>query len=144
MRATLADLEPFHMLENNSILNKASGLSWKALHSHSLGRQNVKLALKIFSDTKIAASKSFGPENGDLNNWGGKFAFIFLVRKWCSILNVKYPFEERNTVNTCAIPIDCCQHENLQYLFKLADWLECWKDKNMLIYEGFLHILLFN
>ena len=63
MRASSANCKCIYMLKINCVLRKALRLSWKALHSYSLGRQNDKLALKIFSDTIIAALKCFGPGN---------------------------------------------------------------------------------
>ena len=65
----------------SKILKKAPQVTWKALHPHSLERQNVKLALKIFNDSNIAALKCYGPDHENLKNWKGTSLFISIICK---------------------------------------------------------------
>ena len=82
LQASFVDLEVIHNLEMSKILKKAPQLTWKALHLHSLERQNVKLALKIFNDSNIAALKCYGPDHENLENWKGTSLFISIICKW--------------------------------------------------------------
>ena len=138
LRASFADLETIYLLEIFLTLKKAPALSWKALHSHALKRQNVKLALKVFSNTTAAALNCYGPDNENLENWNGTASFINLVWKWWCVVNVKHPLKGRNTRNIYAHPIDTVNHKNLQFLSSLATWLDCWSNKNKTLNEGFL------
>ena len=60
--ASFAELE--HVYENGKIFSyqQAYRLSWKALHPHSIERQNVKLVLRIFNESNVAALKCLGPD----------------------------------------------------------------------------------
>ena len=109
---------------------------WKALHPHALERQNVKLALKVFSNTTAAALNYYGPHNENLENWNGTASFINFVWKWWCVVNVKHPLKGRNTRNIYAHPIDTVNHENLQFLSSLATWLDCWSNKNKTLNES--------
>ena len=115
--ASFAELESIYLKEAKYKLKKAPTLSWKALHPHSLERQNVKLALKIFADTTVAALKSYGPESENMENWNGTSHFISLI--WC-IVNVKHPYKGRNTLNKYACPVDAADHENVQFFSSMG------------------------
>ena len=138
LQASFADLETIYLLETSLTLKKAPALLWKALNRHALERQNVKLALKVFSNKTAAALNCYGPHNENLENWNGTASFINLVWKWWCVVNVKHPFKERNTRNIYAHPIDTVNHKNLQFLSSLATWLDCWSNKNKILNEGFL------
>ena len=137
-RASFAELENLYLLETSHTLKKAPNLSWKALHPHSLERQSVKLALKIFTDTNAAALNCYGPNHENLEHWKGTATFIMLIWKWWSAVNVKHPFKGRNTSNKYARPIDCSDHETLQFLSDFATWLDRWSLKSHAMNEGFL------
>ena len=81
LQASFVDLEVIHNLEMSKILKKAPQLTWKALHQHSLERQNVKLALKIFNDSNIAPLKCYRPDHENLENWKGMSLFISIICK---------------------------------------------------------------
>ena len=48
-RASFSELEHVYEMEKSFTIKQAYRLSWKALHPHSIERQNVKLALRIFN-----------------------------------------------------------------------------------------------
>ena len=56
-RASFSELEHVYEMENSLTNKQAYRLSWKALHPHSIERQNVKLALCIFNESNVAALK---------------------------------------------------------------------------------------
>ena len=98
----------------------------------------MKLALKIFTDTNAAALNCYGPNHENLENWEGTATFIMLIWKWWSAVNVKHPFKGRNTLNKYARPVDCSDHETLQFLSDFATWLDRWSLKSHAMNEGFL------
>ena len=49
-RASFAELEHVYEMEKSLTIKQAYRLSWKALHPHSIERQNVKLAFRIFNE----------------------------------------------------------------------------------------------
>ena len=124
--ASFAELESIYLKEAKYTLKKAPTLSWKALHPHSLERQDVKLALKIFADTTVAALKSYGPESENMENWNGTSHFILLIWRWWCIVNVKHPYKGRNTLNKYACPVDAVDHANVQFLSSMGTWLDAW------------------
>ena len=138
LRASFGDLECIHDLEVSKVLKEAPQLSWKALHPHSLERQNVKLALKIFADTNAAALKCYGPTMEKLKNWEGTSSFISVICKWWNIVNVHHPYKGRNTRNADAEPIRTSDDSRLDFLLDMAKWLDHWSDCNKQSNEGFL------
>ena len=55
LHASFNHLETMYNLEADSTLKQAYRLTIKALHPHSIERQNVRLALKLFDDTTAKA-----------------------------------------------------------------------------------------
>ena len=76
-------------LEADSTLKQAYRLTIKALHPHSVERQNVRLALRIFDDYTAIALLILGPKHTDLVNWLGTSKFISTIIKLWDMLNVK-------------------------------------------------------
>ena len=61
-------------------LRKAPKLGYKSLHPGD-NKQNVELALAIFHETTIAASRNYYPEREDISG------FLDLISKWWTIVN---------------------------------------------------------
>ena len=61
-------------------LRKAPKLGYKSLHPGD-NKQNVELALAIFHETTIAASRNYYPEREDISE------FLDLISKWWTIVN---------------------------------------------------------
>ena len=76
-------------MEKSLTIKQAYRLSWKALHPHSIERQNVKFALRIFNESNVAALKCLGPDCEKLSNWNGTSLFIDIILKLWNMLNVK-------------------------------------------------------
>ena len=138
LQASFVDLEVIHNLEMSKILKKAPQLTRKALHPHSLERQNVKLALKIFNDSNIAALKCYGPDHENLENWKGTSLFISIICKWWNMVNIHHPFKGRNTHNSNAEPFCSVDDIRFRFLEQLVEWLDCWALCDKQTKEGFL------
>ena len=52
----------FMKWRNILTIKQAYILLWKDSHPHSIERHNVKLALRIFNETNVAALKCLGPD----------------------------------------------------------------------------------
>ena len=78
-RASFGDLKSLYEIEKGITIKQAYRLSFKALHPHSIERQNMNLVLRIFNDTNIDALKSLGPNNTCLVNWSGTADFIEIM-----------------------------------------------------------------
>ena len=104
----------------------------ESTHPHLLERQDIKLALKIFADTTVAALKSYGPESENMKNWNGTSHFISLIWRWWCIVNVKHLYKGRNTLNKYACPVDAADHENVQFLSSMGTWLDARSNLSLL------------
>ena len=93
LRASFAKLEHIYITEMDCSLKKAPSLSWKALHPHSLERQCVSLALKVFTITNAAALQYLGPFDTKRKNWEETSTFIILICKWWpDIVNAQHSY----------------------------------------------------
>ena len=68
-----------------AILRKANKLTHRAMHPGN-NKQSVKLALSIFHESTIAASKSYFPERKDISD------FLSFIHKWWTIVNPRVRF----------------------------------------------------
>ena len=89
----------YHM-EKESIHKEGFQLTWKSLFLNSIERQNVKLALKVFDMTTVAALEVLGPQTDVLDNWKCTTFFINIIVKFWNIVNVK------NTTKGLHKPLD--------------------------------------
>ena len=112
-----ADLE--HIYEEDSKLSanlkKAYSLSYKVLTRYN-NKQNVSLALAVFSETTIAAAKCYLPGREDAAS------FLKLINTWWTIANSKKRYCS-NKLGNAMIPDD----GKIEFWFSLANWLESWK-----------------
>ena len=99
-------------LEGN--LRKAPKLTFKSLHPFN-NKQNVSLALAIFCDTTIAASKSYCSDRKDMHG------FLTLINTWWTIVNGKTRFAPNALANAIT------QNDGkTDFLLSLANWLSTW------------------
>ena len=89
MHASFRNLITIYHMEKESILKEGFQLTWKSLFPNSIERQNVKLALKVFDRTTVAALEILGPQTDALDNWKGTASFINIIVKFWNIVNVK-------------------------------------------------------
>ena len=95
-------------------LRKASKLSFEALHpGHN--KQNVNLALAIFHETTIAASKAYFPDRTDMAG------FLSLINTWWTIANSKQQYHP-NALGNAIVNDD----GKVEFLLEFAEWLENW------------------
>ena len=98
-----------------SNLKKAHKLTYTALHPGN-NKQNVPLALAIFDESTIAATKSYLPERHDIAG------FLTLIQKWWTVANSKQRFSP-NVLGNAIIRGD----GKTNFFMSLADWVENWK-----------------
>ena len=94
---------------------------------HSLERQSVSLALKVFTITNEAALQCLGSFDAKLENWRGASIFITVICKWWDIVDVQHLDKGRNTNNKDACLISLIDDDRLEFLLKLRDWLDACK-----------------
>ena len=94
-------------------LKKAHRLSCKALNPFNY-KQSISLALAVFSDTTIAAIKSYMPDREDAAS------FLTLVNVWQTTGNSKKRFCSYRLKNALV-------HGNgkIDFWFAFANWLDC-------------------
>ena len=68
LNAVSSDLINIYHMEKESILKNGYKLTWKSLFPNNIDRQNVKLALKVFDRTTIAALEVLGPHTSKLQH----------------------------------------------------------------------------
>ena len=77
--ASFSHFDVIYQLEQTSVIKQGNRLIYKCLHPHSIERQNVKLALRVFCDTTVASLRTFGPSQEQLPNWEGTQVFIEII-----------------------------------------------------------------
>ena len=125
-------------MEKSVTIKQAYRLSWKALHPHSIERQNVKLALRIFNESNMTALKCLGPDYEKLSNWNGTSLFIDIILKLWKMLNVKSVSKGWSKRLEDAFPFYNITDKRLEWMSEFALWIKRGKeyiDKNG---EGFL------
>ena len=138
LHASFNHLETMYNLESNSTLKQAYRLTYKALHPHSIERQNVRLALKLFDDTTAKALLNLGPNNTDLVNWHGTSKFISTIIKLWDMLNIKSYNKGLRLRKEDANVFHSVSDDRLEWMEKFAVWLNAWKSYNTQHDSGFL------
>ena len=87
--ASFSDLTTLCSMEKNLTIKQSYLLSWKYLYPNSIERRNVKLALKIFDRSTIAALESLESTNSGFNKSQDTVIFIKLILKFWNIVNTK-------------------------------------------------------
>ena len=120
-------LDKLYTLERGLTIKKAYMLNYKCLHPHSLERQNVKLALRVFHSTNSAALRILGNQHGDLTNYDGTAKFIDIIVKFWNIFNVKTTVEGIHKRLPDCYPIRSAEDPQIAWLIKFSSWLSIWK-----------------
>ena len=105
-------------LENGASLRAALKLSTTVLHPGNC-KQNVPVALAIFDPSTIAAILKYFPEAQDSAD------FLSLISTWWTVSNAKSRYNTNNKIGNAAVPGD----GKPEFLRKLADWFEGWKNE---------------
>ncbi|GBO39524.1 hypothetical protein AVEN_79721-1 [Araneus ventricosus] len=86
--ASLSSVRKLYDLEYSSLLKFGYGLTRRVLWPTNLERQNVKLALKLFSTDVVHALNELG-EKYSLECYEQTVKFINIISTWWDIVNVK-------------------------------------------------------
>ena len=87
----------------------------------------MKLVLRLFCDSTIAALKTLGPTNQRLPNWKGTVQFVTLILKFWNIVNVKSLFKGQRKRLDDANPIRDLNDSRISWMVSFVSWLENWK-----------------
>ncbi|XP_070377578.1 uncharacterized protein [Dermacentor albipictus] len=120
---TLRDL---HLKEEDHLIKAAPTLSVKALNPSNMERQNVKLALKVFSLSTIAALETCGQRYA-LQHAAGTAEFLKVVETWWRIVNVKSPSKGRRLRDDLQTPIAGKLCPQVEFLQTIMQWLDHWE-----------------
>ena len=111
-------------MEKSLTIKQAYRLSWKALHPHSIEKQNVKLALRIFNESNVVALKCLGPDCEKLSNWNGTSLFIDIILKLWNMLNVKSVSKGWSKRLEDAFPFYNITDKRLEWMSEFALWIK--------------------
>ena len=126
-KASFYTLDKLYEMEKGSTIKKAYMLNYKSIHPHSIERQNVKLALRIFHVNNAAALRTLGPHNETLSNWQGTALFIDYILKFWNIFNVKTTVEGIHKRLPDCDPIRSINSHQMIWMAKFVSWLQSWK-----------------
>ena len=129
LNAVFSDLINIYHMEKESILKDGYKLTWKSLFPNNIDRQNVKLALKVFDRTTIAALEVLGPHTSKLQHWEGTAQFISIVLKFWNIVNVKNTTKGLHKLLEDATVISSIKDDRLNWLDRFSSWLKLWNTK---------------
>lgn len=128
--ASFETLKKLHGLELQSLAKFGYGLTLKALHPTNLEKQNVKLALQVFSENIVAALSELG-ERHNLPAYKGTRAYIETVLHWWKIMNVKHPHKGKRLRDAFMQPLTLSSdNESVTFLENVLVWMDMWKESN--------------
>lgn len=124
--ASFKTLRDLHSKEEDQLIKAAPTLSVKALNPSNMERQNVKLALKVFNLSTIAALETCGPRYS-LQHAAGTAEFLKVVETWWKIVNVKSPSKGRRLRDDLQTPIAEKLCPQVEFLETIMQWLDVWE-----------------
>ena len=101
-------------------------LNYKSIHPHSIERQNVKLAWRIFHVNNATALRILGPHNETLSKWQVTALFIDYILKFWNIFNVKTTVEGMHKRLPDCDPIRSINSHQMIWMTKFVSWLQSW------------------
>ena len=136
--ACFRDLITIYYMEKDSVLKDGYLLTLKSLFPNSIERQNVKLVLKIFDRTTVAALETLGHSSPKLTNWESTAIFIRILLRFWNIVNVKTSTKGIRKRLDDAKVISSCEDERLIWLTNFSSWLKLWRSHNEKVKSGHL------
>lgn len=120
-----------HTEEQNKLLKFRYKLNAKSLIPASMERQNVKLALNVFSSFVSEALRTRGVDL-QIELSATTAGFIDIIVKWGKIVNVKSPNKKKKTRlrDTLQKPVSCISDAKVKFLSDLLQWLDTWNCLN--------------
>lgn len=121
LTASFSALCELHESERTDLLKLAPTLSLKALNPSNMERQNVKLALRIFSSSTAAALSASTIEHA-----GDTAEYINTILTWWRVVNVKTPKKGQRLRDDLQNPITSISCPQLDVLMMMVRWLDYW------------------
>ncbi|XP_049774363.1 uncharacterized protein LOC126162092 [Schistocerca cancellata] len=125
--SSVGALKELHLIEKDELLQYGSSLTLKSLFPNSIERQNVKLVLRIFSDTTVVALDTFGSKKA-ISNWESTATFIKIINRWWDIVNVKTLLKGQRLRNIFQEPVTSKSHHIQEFLQCFISWLCSWEE----------------
>ncbi|XP_077492101.1 uncharacterized protein LOC144103021 [Amblyomma americanum] len=126
LTASFKTLRELHSKEQGQLIKSAPTLSSKSLNPSNIERQNVKLALRIFSPSTAAALRACGPRL-ELDYVSGTAQFLETITKWWNIVNVKTCNKGTRVREELQSPITSASSPQIQFLLSIVEWLDLWQ-----------------
>lgn len=126
MTASFKTLRDLHLKEQDQLIKAAPTLSLKALNPSSMEKQNVKLALKVFNSSTVAALETYG-ERYALHHAAGTAEFLKIVETWWRIVDVKSPSKGRRIRDVLQSPVAQKLCPQVEFLHTIVQWLDLWE-----------------
>ena len=126
MHASFRNLITIYHMEKGSIFKEGFQQIWTSLFPNSIECQYVKLALKAFYMTTVAALEILGPQTDTLDNWKGTASSINIIVKFWNIVNVKNTTKGLHKLLDDVKVIDNVNDERIYWLNKFSCWLKLW------------------
>ncbi|KAH9364495.1 hypothetical protein HPB48_018685 [Haemaphysalis longicornis] len=121
LTASFKVLCQLHETEKNELLKITPTLTLKALNPSNMERQNVKLALKIFSSSTVAALNTISLQHAQETS-----KYIDTILRWLNVVNVKTPKKGQRLRDEFQGPIMSSSCPQLEYLSTVVRWLDHW------------------
>ncbi|XP_077546041.1 uncharacterized protein LOC144158777 [Haemaphysalis longicornis] len=121
LTASFKVLCQLHETEKNELLKIAPTLTLKALNPSNMQCQNVKLALKIFSSSTVAALNTISLQHAQETS-----KYIDTILRWWNVVNVKTPKKGQRLRDELQGPITSSSCPQLEYLSTVDRWLDHW------------------
>ncbi|KAH9360048.1 hypothetical protein HPB48_001622 [Haemaphysalis longicornis] len=116
-------------LECDQLLRYGYTVSRKAVSPSDIEKQNVQLALQVFSESRPNALRAIGAKH-QLKHYEETVSFMETIVKWWKIVNVKTPFKGARFRDDFKKPVFLSERDPmLSFLYDFLDWLEYWKEK---------------
>jgi hypothetical protein len=133
-------LEQLYQHELGKPVKFAHKLTRKVLCPRPIERCNVMLAERTFHESTVAALDYYAA-NG-FPEWKGTAAFLQLIRKWWSIVNVRTYTIGRRKRDVDKEPVSSIDSDQIKFLIQFSTWLDQWQSlpnkKAMLSSETFM------
>ncbi|KAH9367495.1 hypothetical protein HPB48_021403 [Haemaphysalis longicornis] len=116
-------------LECDQLLRYGYTVSRKAVSPSDIEKQNVQLALQVFSESGPNALRAIGAKH-QLKHYEETASFMETIVKWWKIANVKTPFKGARFRDDFKKPVFPSERDpKLSFVYDFLDWLEYWKEK---------------
>ncbi|XP_047001265.1 uncharacterized protein LOC124617949 [Schistocerca americana] len=128
LTAQYKHLELVYEKERNSLVKYGHTLSARVLYPSSIHKQNVKLALKIFNDNNIVASKHATKDMPNVTEHINQtVTFLQVIVNWWKIVNVRSVFEGQRFNDPYREAIRKTTDNQVTFLNNLCHWLKVWR-----------------